>query len=143
MAYDPSLSQVKLFISYAWEETTNAFVVRLKHDLETTGLQVYLDKYEIYPGDIVQHEIAKGMDDANGIIVVYSERYSKSKWCDKELQMAQNNNKKIFPLRRIKDKFERNVDLAIGGILYADFTDDNDDEYSRSLDTLIKGIKKK
>lgn len=137
-----SLSQVKLFISYAWEDTTNNFVVKLKRDLEAKGLQVFLDKYEILPGDIIQHEVAKGMEEADGIIVVYSERYAKSQWCDKELQMAQNHGKKIFPVRRIKGQYQRNVDLAIGGILYADFIDD-ENGYQSSLALLIKGIEKK
>ena len=143
MKSDPSLSGVKLFINYAWEEATNDFVERLKGDLERTGLKIFLDKHQIYIGSNIQHEVAKGMDDADGIIVVYSERYPDSKWCDKELQMAQRHNKAIFPLRRIKDPYERNIDLAIGQIRYANFTDDNADEYSHSLDELIKGIKHK
>lgn len=143
--YDPLLSRVKLFISYAWEDVTNSFVERLKCDLESTGLQVFLDKHDILPGDNIRHEVAKGMDEANGIIVVYSERYPDSKWCDKELQMAQQYNKKIFPIRRIQGAYQRNVELAIGGILYENFTtaDDNEKNYKHSLDRLIKGIKKK
>ena len=137
-----SLSQVKLFISYAWEDTTNNFVIKLKRDLEAAGLQVFLDKHEIYPGDIIQHEVARGMEEADGIIIVYSERYPKSDWCDKELQMAQNRHKKIFPVRRIKSQYKKNVDLAIGGIMYADFIDD-DNGYQSSLTLLIKGIERK
>ena len=138
-----SSSQVKLFISYAWEEATNAFVVRLKGDLEATGLQVFLDKHEILPGDNIQHEVAKGIDKADGIIIVYSERYPTSKWCDNELQMALRLNKPIFPVRRISGPYQRNVDLALGGISYAIFTLDNEGEYQKSLDSFIKGIEKK
>ena len=137
-----SLSQVKIFISYAWEDTTNNFVIKLKRDMEAAGLKVFLDKHEILPGDMIQHEVAKGMEEADGIIIVYSERYPNSYWCDKELQMAQNRRKKIFPVRRIKNPYEKNVDLAIGGIRYADFIDD-DNGYQDSLTLLIRGIEKK
>ena len=138
-----SFSQVKLFISYAWEDATNDFVEKLKRDLEDTGLQVFLDKHEILPGDNIQHEVAKGMDEADGIIIVYFKKYPSSNWCDDELQMAQRSHKKIFPVRRISGPYQRNVDLALGGILYANFTLDNEVEYQKSLDLLIKGIEKK
>ena len=136
-------SQVKLFISYAWEESTNDFVLKLDKDLKSKGFQTFLDKHDILPGDNIQHEVAEGMVNANGIIIVYSERYPDSKWCDNELQMAQRSNIAIFPVRRIKGHYEKNVDLAIGGILWADFTDNNENEYQQSLEKLIKGIEKK
>ena len=138
-----SLSQVKLFITYAWEEATNDFVLKLKEDLEATGLQIFLDKHELLPGDIIQREVAKGIEEADGIIVVYSERYPDSKWCHKELQMAQNRNKKIFPVRRIKGQYDRNAELAFGDIVYANFILNNEETYKSSLDLLIMGIEKK
>lgn len=133
-----SFSQVKLFISYAWEQATDDFVLKLKKDLEDKGLNVFLDKHDIVVGEDILHAVANGMEDSNGIIVVYSERYPDSKWCDSELQMAKRCNKPIFPLRRIKSAFKGTVNLVIGSLLYADFTEDDDDEYQRSLDSLIK-----
>ena len=138
-----SPTQIKLFISYAWEKATNDFVVKLKTDLEAKGLQIFLDKHDILPGDNIQHEVAKGINEADGIIIVYSERYPVSQWCSQELQMAQNLGKKVFPIRRIKGPYQRNVNLPIGGILYANFTLDNEVEYQNSLASLIKGIEKK
>jgi len=139
-----TLSKITLFISYAWEESTEAFVVKLKSDLESeVGLKIFLDKHDILPGDNIQHELARGIEEANGIIVVYSERYPLSKWCDKELQMAERKKKPIFPVRRIKGAYQKNVDIAIGSLCWADFTDDDDNEYKKSLYLLIKGIEKK
>lgn len=138
-----SSTQIKLFISYAWEKATNDFVEKLKGDLEARELQIFLDKHDILPGDNIQHEVAKGIDEADGIIIVYSERYPNSQWCSQELQMAQKLGKKVFPIRRIKDPYQRNVNLPLGGILYANFTLNNEDEYHNSLSLLIKGIEKK
>ena len=136
-------AQIKLFISYAWEEATNDFVEKLKTDLEAKGLKMFLDKHDILPGDNIQREVAKGIDEADGIIIVYSERYPVSQWCSQELQMAQNLGKKVFPIRRIEDPYQRNVNLPIGGIRYATFTLDDEVEYQNSLALLIKGIEKK
>ena len=138
-----SLANINLFISYAWEGATNDFVEKLKHDLEATGLEIFLDKHEILPGDNIQREVARGMDKANGIIVVYSERYPNSEWCNKELQMAERLKKPIFPVRLITDPYQSNVDLALGSILYVKFSLDDHDQYQASLEFLIKGIKKK
>jgi len=140
----PKFSHITLFISYAWEESTEEFVEKLKSDLESElGLKIFLDKHEIFIGDNIQHELAEGIEEANGIIVVYSEKYPNSQWCDKELQMAQRKEMPIFPVRRIKDACKKNVNMAIGSLLWADFTDDDEDEYKKSLDLLIKGIEKK
>ena len=132
-----------MFISYAWEKATDDFVVKLKGDLEAKGLQIFLDKHDILPGDNIQHELAKGIDEADGIIIVYSEKYRDSRWCSRELQMAQNLDKKVFPVCRIKDSYPRDVNLSLGGILYVNFTLENEVEYQRSLASLIKGIEKK
>ena len=104
---------------------------------------MFLDKHDILPGDNIQCEVAKGIDEADGIIIVYSERYPVSQWCSQELQMAQNLGKKVFPIRRIEDPYQRNVDLSLGGILYANFTLDDEVKYQNSLASLIKGIEKK
>ena len=138
-----SSTQIKLFISYAWEEDTNNFVVKLKKDLEAEGFNVFLDKCDILAGDVIKHEVAKGIDEADGIIIVYSERYAYSKFCEKEQELAESCGKKIFPVRRITNRFPVNVELALGGIKYVKFTSDNDEAYQNSLESLIKGIKKR
>ena len=136
----PKPSKVKLFISYAWEECTNEFVIKLKGDLEDHGFEVFLDKVDIVVGQNIQHELARQMDEANGIIAVFSKKFSSSEWCDKELQMAQRHNKPFFPVRRIREKYSNNLDIAMGSIKWADFI--NESEYEDSLKALIQGIEK-
>ena len=136
-----SLSMFKLFISYAWEDSTNEFVKKLQKDLEGYGFEVFLDKDNIVAGDNIQHELAKEMDQADGIIVVISKKFSSSQWCDKELQMGQRRKKPLFPIRRIKEQLSNNIDMAAGSIKYVDFIDE--DKYEDSLKSLIQGITKK
>ena len=131
----------KLFISYAWEDSTNEFVKKLQKDLADYGFEVFLDKVNIVAGDNIQHELAKEMDKADGIIVVISKKYSSSQWCDKELQMCQRRGKPLFPVRRIEEQPSNNVDMAVGSIKYVDFT--NKRKYGGSLKSLIQGIIKK
>jgi len=134
-----TLSKITLFISYSWEESTEVFVLKLKSDLEKEiGLKIFLDKHELFPGANILHELATGIEEANGMIVVYSERYPESQWCDKEFQMVQRKKMPIFPVRRIKGAYKENINMAIGSLLWADFTDDDENEYKHSLDLLIK-----
>ena len=137
-----TFSEVKLFISYAWEDSTNDFVKKLREDLENEGFrQVFLDKVSILPGDNIQHTLSEELDKANGIIAVDSEKYRVSKWCDNEILTAERKGKQIFPVRRTKEKYNDNLDRAIGGIKWVDFTDD--DKYQDSFQSLIAGIRKK
>ena len=137
----PTRSKVKLFISYAWEETTNGFVIKLQKDLEDQGYEVFLDKVDIVAGHNIQHELAKRIHETDGIIAVFSKKFSSSQWCDKEIQMAQRLKKQFFPVRRIKEKYSKNLNMAMGSIKWIDFIKDS--EYQDSLKDLIKGIEKK
>ena len=131
-------SEIKLFISYVWDDSTNKFVRKLQKDLACFGFTVFLDKVVIVAGDNIQHELAKEMDQADGIIVLISKKFSSSQWCDKELQMCQRRGKPLFPVRRIKEQPNNNVDMAVGSIKYVDFI-----EYEDSLKSLVQGIIKK
>ena len=136
-----TLSKVKLFISYAWEKTTDNFVVKLQKDLKDRGYQVFLDKVDIVAGDNIQHELAKRMHETDGIITVFSKKFSSSQWCDKEIQMSQRLKKQFFPVRRIKEEYSKSLDMAMGSIKWIDFIKDS--EYQDSLKDLIRGIEKK
>ena len=140
---EPSLSEIKMFISYAREESTNEFVLKLKEDLESVGLKVFLDKDNILPSDNIRHELAEGIKEAHGIIIVHSKRYSESKWCNEEYQMALRKNKQVFPILRTKDQYQPKEDMAFGSTCWVDFTDNSENGYQQSLDSLIKGIRKK
>lgn len=137
-----TLSEINLFISYAWEDSTNDFVVKLQKDLTKEGFkEVFLDKVSILAGDNIQHTLSKELCKANGIIAVDSEQYRVSKWCDNELLTAERKGKQIFPVRRTKEKYSDNLDRAIGALKWVDFTDD--DKYNDSFQSLIAGIRKK
>ena len=108
--------------------------------MESNGFKVFLDKLDILPGHNIWHELAKGIEEANGIIVVHSKRYSESKWCDQEYQLAVRKDKAILPICRITDKYHSIEDMAFGSICWVDFTND---DYKMPLNLLIAGIKKK
>ncbi|WEV45553.1 toll/interleukin-1 receptor domain-containing protein [Streptococcaceae bacterium ESL0687] len=73
----------RVFISYAWEEQTEAdkkvkaFVDGLAIFLKTFDLDVLLDRYENHPGSNLDKFMSEGIDSSNFVICVCTETYIK------------------------------------------------------------------
>ncbi len=71
-----------VFISYAHVDAD--WVHRLAENLHQAGLDVFLDTWEIGPGDVVSHELDRGLEHArNGIVVVSPAALSRP-WVQEE-----------------------------------------------------------
>ena len=58
-----------VFISYGHQDA--AWVHTLADNLHRLGLEVFLDKWELVPGDVVVHELERGLlSSRNGVLVV-------------------------------------------------------------------------
>ena len=134
-----------LFLSYGREDDTNAFVEKLKHDLEENGFSVWQDTESIPSGSTWVGEIAKGGTNCKALLAVITKKYVSSQYCTKELHAAHDNKKAIFPLIRERDweaaDEDGKVKFLIRGINYTFFRPE--DDYEKSLQNLIKGLKLK
>ena len=84
----------------------------------------------------------EALHECKGIVAVLSKGYSSSKYCVKELTHADASGKEIFPIMYEKvdlDQISQAVNFITKTTQYVDF--ENDDEYSQSLDKLVKGMK--
>jgi TIR domain len=60
---------VEVFISYDHQD--QAWVRALAENLHRAGLDVFLDAWEIAPGDVVVHQLERGLHNSrNGVLVV-------------------------------------------------------------------------
>jgi len=76
---------VKAFISYSSRD--ERFVSRLAGDLRTReGIDVWLDQWEINPGDRIPERIEEGLSEANVFILVLSPESANSQWVEYERQ---------------------------------------------------------
>lgn len=66
------------------KETARAISVLLL----SQGLRPWLDEWEIRPGDQIVHAINVGLDQAEGIVVVWSQNANQSTWVHRELTSA-------------------------------------------------------
>lgn len=97
------------FISYSSEDKN--FVYRVALDLKDHGIKVWLDEWEIDPGDDVRQKIEYGIENYEYFIMVLSNHSVNSPWVQKELSAALNkevilNNEVVVPLL-----IEKNVEI--------------------------------
>ena len=75
---------MKLFISHS--ELDSKFAVRLAADLRNEGCDVWLDKWEISPGDKLVERIEEGLAGAEVFLLLLSPESVVSPWVDYERQ---------------------------------------------------------
>ena len=90
-----------LFLSH--NSRDKAVVVRLAIDLTYLGIDVWLDEWELGPGDKLHLKIGRALQHSNNVAVVMSDHFMNSQWCIDELSEAlalekANNTNRVLPL---------------------------------------------
>ena len=86
-----------VFISYSRKDEKVAYEI---YDYLTThGVNCWIDKYSIEPGEAYAAAIEKGVLSANNLVVLYSENVLDSTNVLSELELAHNNHKRIISFR--------------------------------------------
>ena len=80
-------SSPKLFLSHSHQD--RAFALRLGTELGKSGVDAWLDQWEIQPGDsIVQKIFTEGLSECKVFAVVFSKASTRSRWVREELDHA-------------------------------------------------------
>jgi predicted nucleotide-binding protein len=79
-----------VFISYSRKDKPIAKA--LADDLAAAGVPVWWDR-DIYPGDDFHNAIVKALDEAQAVIVIWSEHSVASRWVRDEARRADRQNK--------------------------------------------------
>ncbi len=95
-------SPPKVFISHASEDKQR-FVLKFAERLRSNGIEAWLDKWEMLPGDsLVQKIFEQGIKEANAVIVVLSNHSVNKPWVREEIDAAfvkrVNGTSKLIPL---------------------------------------------
>ncbi len=88
----------KVFISYSHSQHDERSISILSRDLQASGLQVWLDREQIFLGDNWEKSIQKAILNAQGTIIVLTPESVRSEWIKQELQESLKRKKQIFPL---------------------------------------------
>lgn len=92
----------KVFVSHASEDK-DRFVLQFAERLRQNGIDAWLDKWEMLPGDsLVDKIFEEGIKDANAVIVVLSKFSIEKPWVKEELNAAFikriNHGSKLIPV---------------------------------------------
>ncbi|MDX2140508.1 MAG: TIR domain-containing protein [Chloroflexota bacterium] len=86
----------KIFISYS--RTDTEYATHLTKELLRRGYLVWLDRTSVQVGDEFMRKIARGIQEADAVVVLMSEAAEKSDWVPNELLIAKKLNKPILPI---------------------------------------------
>ncbi len=130
-----------IFLSY--RSTERDFALRLAADLKNSGINVWMDRLDLKPGDDWRNTIQTAIDDAVGMIAVLSAAYVRSHYCKKELARAERHHYSIVPLL-ITPLSDRAWPIEVEREQYLDFTEwQNGGAYRVELSRLIDDLKKR
>ena len=137
----------QVFISYKRAVDVTYFARQLKRDLEANGYSVWLDMESIPSGSDWHGAIGTGLQECTAIIPIITQGYIESRFCMNELYTADSDKKLIFPImyedvNLVSTEGGRALKFIVSGINWTMFRPGQDD-YSESLQKLIKGIKEK
>jgi acetyl esterase/lipase len=90
----------KVFISHASEDK-DRFVIKFAERLRANGIDPWLDKWEMLPGDSLVDKIFDGIEQAQAVIVVLSTNSVSKRWVREEINAAfvkrVNDASKLIP----------------------------------------------
>ncbi len=97
-----SVKTPKVFVSHASEDK-DRFVLAFAERLRARGIDAWVDKWEILPGDsLVDKIFEEGLKDADAVIVVLSKTSVQKPWVKEELNASMvkkiNSHTKIIPV---------------------------------------------
>ncbi|MBX3065326.1 MAG: TIR domain-containing protein [Anaerolineae bacterium] len=89
-----------VFISYARSDNHDGFINDLFANLETMGIDVWIDKSDIPPAFDFMKEIFAAIEGSDGLIFIVTPQSLASAYCLQELDYAHKLNKRLFPVIR-------------------------------------------
>lgn len=108
-----------LFISYATED--RSFVRSLSSDVSAAGIDTWVDREELVPGDRWRGEIVTAIEDCSALVVVLSQASAASREVPREVEVADKRRKRIIPI--IKEPCDpRNMELILAEFQWIDFS---------------------
>lgn len=131
-------SGIKLFLSH--NSADKPFVRRVADDLESQGLNVWLDERKMKAGDSITDGIAEGMSSYDAFLIFLSQRSVNAPWVKEELRIALN--KRIRTLGKLKIipilLEDCEIPLFLEDYIHVDFS--NSGNYQDSFNFLCDSI---
>ncbi len=126
----------RYFISYSREN--QAIVERLRQDLQTAGIDIWIDKIGLQPGTPDWDEALRvAIKASKAVILVASPSSRRSPYVRDEIALAKGANKSIYPVWVDGDDWMDAVPMGLGSTQNVDLRSDN---YATNLSSLIAAL---
>lgn len=134
----PNNSPIRIFISYADEDFS--ITSKLVNYLESQNLLIWVDWQSIPKGELLLEEIKYGIENSDVFLFLISPYSINSDWCNKEIEHACKNGKRIIPIKisnALKKEHQIHNEILKRNWIDLQFENDN---YDDSLKLLISSI---
>lgn len=130
-----------IFLSYRSLEAE--FAIRLATDLKNLGVNLWMDRLDIAPGDDWPKMLQKAVNNSLALIAIISPDYISSKYCQRELGRADRLELPVFPVL-LKTVPDSDWPIQVENHQYIDFRDwQNDNAYQTQLNKLVNILKER
>lgn len=130
-----------IFLSY--RSTDAEFALKLAASLKNEGVNLWMDRLDIDPGDDWRKELGNALTGASAVIAILSPGYVASKYCQRELARADRLGHPVFPIL-LGAVAEHDWPLEIERYQYIDFSQWQDERaYTASLHRLVHILKER
>jgi formylglycine-generating enzyme required for sulfatase activity len=120
----PQQSTDYIFMSYSRRD--DAVMRRIVTFLREQGIKVWVDNEELNPGTPVwEKEIEKAIQGASAVVVVLSPDSKDSEWVRREITLADQYEKRVFPLL-VRGDEKSSISLRLIGRQYVDIRSNED-----------------
>lgn len=126
-----------IFVSYSHKD--KEFVDQLCSNLISEKIHLWMDRWELKPGDSLIDSVQIALKHAGAILVVLSKSYIESTWCKKEMNAGlirelEEKGNVIIPI--VIEKCD--IPIFLREKMYADFRNDWDEAYRILAEALAK-----
>lgn len=134
-----SASGDHIFLSYRSLE--RPFAARLAADLKNAGFKLWMDRFDIRPGEHWDRAIERAIDGCAALIAVLSPAYVASEICLNELARAHRAGRAIFPVLLQQLESDADWPILIQRRQYVDFGEWRKlESYQAPLDDLLREL---
>ena len=103
---------------------------------------MFLDTHNIDHAESLSDKLANEISKSDGMIIILSKKSCKSKWCEREVKYADQENKKIFVVKREDIDPLPYLKFILGDDLWFSLYDDDQEQYQSVLEKMIRTLKK-
>lgn len=126
-----------VFLSHSGKD--REFVMRLAGDLKRAGNRVWLDQWDLRPGDSIARAVEQGLRESRFLLVVMSPDYFESAWTQQEWQYALANEIEGGGVRVIPVLYrDCEIPTSLRMKQWVDFRDQT--QYQLVLDRLVRDL---